>query len=107
MLLIIAIPLAIFVVPSPWGLPVVVAAVVVEVAETFFWIRLSRRGRVRAGPETLIGAQAEVVASCRPTGQVRLQGELWRAHCEAGADVGDVVLVRAFEGLTILVDRAA
>ncbi|MGH3047779.1 MAG: NfeD family protein, partial [Gaiellaceae bacterium] len=65
------------------------------------------RARVKMGPETLIGATAEVVAACRPRGQVRLQGELWQARCEEGADVGERVRVRALEGLTLLVDRAA
>jgi hypothetical protein len=38
-------------VPAPWGLALVSVAAVVEVAETFFWIRISRRWRVRAGAE--------------------------------------------------------
>ena len=55
MLLIGAILLAIFVVPAPWGLAVVAVAAVVEVAETAFWLWLSRRRTVQMGPETLVG----------------------------------------------------
>jgi membrane-bound serine protease (ClpP class) len=107
MILVGAVLLAVYVLPGPWDIPVIAAAAAVEVAETFFWIWLSRRARIKMGPETLIGATAEVVAACRPSGQVRLQGELWRARCEEGADVGERVRVRALEGLTLLVERAA
>ena len=47
-----------------------------------------------------------VVLACRPTGQVRLNGELWEATCEAGADVGDETVVRAIDGLALIVDPA-
>jgi membrane-bound serine protease (ClpP class) len=107
MLLVGAILLAVYVLPAPWGVPVIAVAAVVEVAETFFWIWLSRRARVKMGPETLIGATAEVVAACRPRGQVRLGGELWQASCEEGADVGELVRVQELDGLTLLVERAA
>lgn len=92
--------------PASWDLPVVVAAALVELGETYFWIRRSRRGRVKMGPETLIGALGEVVTACRPVGQVRVEGELWRARCEEGADVGEPVRVQALEGLTLLVERS-
>jgi membrane-bound serine protease (ClpP class) len=104
MLFVGAILLAVFVLPAPWGLAVVGFAAVIEIAETFFWIRLSRRRRIRAGAETLIGDRAEVVSPCRPRGQVRVQGELWRARCEAGADAGETVRIIGREGLTLLVE---
>lgn len=80
MLLVAAILLAFLVLPDRWDVPVVVAAALVEVAETAFWVWLSRRRRVQMGPETLVGATAEVISPCRPEGQVRIQGELWRAR---------------------------
>jgi membrane-bound serine protease (ClpP class) len=99
-----AVLLALFVLPAPWGLVLVAAAAVVEVAETFFWIRLSRRRRIRAGAETLIGARAVVMSSCRPVGQVRVEGELWRARCEAGVEAGRTVRIVGRDGLTLLVE---
>jgi membrane-bound serine protease (ClpP class) len=99
-----AVLLALFVVPAPWGLVLVAASAVVEVAETYFWIRFSRRRRIQAGAETLIGALAVVASVCRPAGQVRVQGELWRARCEAGADPGETVRIVGREGLTLLVE---
>jgi membrane-bound serine protease (ClpP class) len=107
MLLVGAILLAVFVLPDRWAVAVVALAAVVEVAETLFWIWLSRRGKVKMGPETLVGAVAQVVTPCAPLGQVRLQGELWRARCEEGAEPGERVRVRALDGLTLVVERAA
>lgn len=106
MLLVGAILLAIFVLPSPWGIPVVAVAAVVEVAETLFWIWLSRRRSVQMGPETLVGATGEVVTPCTPLGQVRVQGELWRARCDDGAAAGERIRVLALDGLTLVVERA-
>ena len=104
MLFVGAVLLALFVLPAPWGLGLVAASAVVEVAETYFWIWLSRRRRIRAGAETLIGARAVVVSPCRPAGQVRVQGELWRALCEPGAEPGETVRIVGREGLTLLVE---
>ncbi len=104
MLFVGAILLAIFVVPKPWGLVLVVVAAVVEVGESFFWVHLSRRRRIQMGAETLIGATAEVVSDCRPLGQVRVQGELWRAQCGHGASPGETVRVVGRDDLTLLVE---
>ena len=101
-----AILLAVFVLPPTWRIPVVVAGGAIEVGESFFWIWLSKRRRPSVGVETLVGARALVVMPCRPSGQVRVQGELWGARCDEGADPGDEVTVVGVEGLTLVVSRA-
>ena len=101
-----AILLALFVLPAPWGIVAVLGALVVEVGETAFWIRLSKRRRPQVGAEALIGARATVVVPCRPLGQVRVHGEVWGARCDEGADRGDSVRVEALEGLTLVVRRS-
>ena len=105
MILVGAIALALFVLPAPWGIVAVVAGLVIEVGETAFWIWLSKRRRPQVGAEALIGASAEVVSPCRPLGSVRVAGELWRARCQEGADRGEIVRVRALDGLTLTVER--
>lgn len=90
---------------SPWGVPLIAGAAVVEVAESLFWIWLSKRRRAAVGAEALIGRTAEVVRACRPLGYVRLGGELWQARCDEGADRGDRVSVVGLEGLVVLVER--
>jgi membrane-bound serine protease (ClpP class) len=107
MLLVAAILLAVFALPPAWDVAVVAVAAAIEIGEAFFWIWLSRRRRVQMGPETLVGAVAHVVTPCYPAGQVRVQGELWQARCEEGADVGERVRVRELDGLTLVVERAA
>jgi membrane-bound serine protease (ClpP class) len=104
MLFVGAVLLALFVIQGPWGLVLVGLAAIVEIGETFFWVRLSRHRRIRAGAETLIGARAEVVSPCKPLGHVRVVGELWRARCEAGAEAGETVRIVGREGLTLLVE---
>jgi membrane-bound serine protease (ClpP class) len=104
MILVGAILLAVFVLEPPYGVLVVALGALVEVGETLFWVWLSRRRRVQVGAETLIGASATVVRDCRPLGLVRLHGELWQAHCAAGAGKGATVRVAGREGLTLLVE---
>jgi len=107
MLFIGALLLAYFVVPSPWGYVLVALAAVFEVAETWFFIRLSRRRKIRVGAETLVGAHGVTLSDCRPDGQVRVAGEIWGARCEEGADRGDPVRVLSLEGLTLVVEPIA
>jgi membrane-bound serine protease (ClpP class) len=107
MLLIGAVLLAVFVLPFGWGVAVVAAAAALEVAEIFFWVWLSKRYSIQVGAETLVGAHAVVVTPCRPSGQVRVQGELWQARCRDGADPGETVRIVALDGLTLVVEREA
>jgi membrane protein implicated in regulation of membrane protease activity len=106
LLLLLAIVVAVVWLPTGWGLALVTAAAMVEIAEVGFWLWLSRRRKVVTGAEALPGTAAVVVAPCRPIGQVRLAGELWRASCDEGADVGDTVVVeRLGPDLTLVVRK--
>jgi membrane protein implicated in regulation of membrane protease activity len=104
-LLLAAIVLAFTTLGSPWGGLVVGVAAAVELAELWFWIWFSKRRRVAVGIETFVGTEARVVTPCHPYGQVRVQGELWRARCDSGADPDDEVHVVAVDGLTLVVER--
>jgi membrane-bound serine protease (ClpP class) len=95
------IALAVLLLPPGLGVAAVALGIVVEVAEVGFWMRFLRRYRVSTGAEGLIGADAEVIERCDPEGRVRLRGEIWRARCPAGAEVGERVAVTAVEGLTL------
>jgi len=108
-ILIIAILLAIFVVPSPWSIVVLVVGCILEVGEITLlrqWSkRIGRRTKATTGAESLAGKVAEVTEDCRPVGMVRLEGELWEARCEGGAAPGDEVRVESVEELTLHVAR--
>lgn len=102
--LLVALALAIFVLEEPWSWLAVVLGAAWEVAETTLIVRWSQRRQAQVGLEALVGRRAVVAADCMPEGQVRVAGELWRARCEGGAGVGDEVLVREADGLTLLVE---
>jgi membrane-bound ClpP family serine protease len=103
-ILLIGIGLAIFVVPAPFGIPVVIAAAILEFFETFGTWRWSRCGTVKAGPETLIGGSGRAITDCRPEGMVRVRGEDWRARCDAGVAAGHQVRVVGRDQLLLLVE---
>jgi membrane protein implicated in regulation of membrane protease activity len=105
-LLVGAILLAVFVLPPVWGIAAVSVAIVIEIAEVGFWIRFLRRYRIRTGSEALIGTRAEVIEGCTPLGRVRLRGEIWHAHCNEGAAVGETVVITGVAGLTLQVEPA-
>lgn len=100
MLLLGAILLAIFVLPSPWGIVAVIVGGLVEIGESALFIWWSKRRRSTVGVEALVGQKA-VVAT--PT-QVRVAGELWNARSGDVLVPGMEVVVRSVEGLTLVVD---
>jgi membrane protein implicated in regulation of membrane protease activity len=104
MILVAAILLALYVVDEPWEVVIVAAATCIELAQTAFWFWWTKRRRPQVGAEALIDAVGTVVEDCGPTGLIRVQGELWRAHCAAGARAGERVRVRGIEGLVLEVE---
>ena len=106
MLTIVAVVLALTVLPTPWNWIAVLSAATVDVAETFAFIWWSKRRRAAVGAEALIGRRAVVVRPLTPRGQVKLDGELWEARSALPAQPGDQVVVRGVEGLVLEVDRA-
>ena len=107
MALTIALILGILFVPWPWNVLVVLGGLAIETGEVVWGLRLARRWKPKTGPEAMIGKEAVVVSPCRPLGEVRVHGELWRALCEDGAEVGEHVCIKRIEGLTLLVTRAS
>jgi membrane protein implicated in regulation of membrane protease activity len=105
-LLVVAIFLAIFVLPSPWGLVAVLVAAVLELTETSLFLWWSKRRRASVGLETLVGREGVVLSDLWPEGQVKVDGEIWRARCDGGCDSGTRVVVRGIDGLTLEVEPA-
>jgi membrane-bound serine protease (ClpP class) len=102
---VIALLLAIFVLPSPWGLVAVVVGGAWEIATVLAGLWWSQRRRATVGAEALIGAEVEVRDAISPVGSVRVKGELWRARCALGAERGELVRVVGIDGLTLVVER--
>jgi membrane-bound serine protease (ClpP class) len=92
-----AILLAIFVLPSPWGIVAVIAGGSLDVVESLVLLRWSRRRRSPVGADALIGLPARVTS---PT-QVRVNGEVWEARADGALRPGDEVDVVGIDGLTL------
>jgi len=105
-LLAIAILLALFVLPSPWGLVAVAVGATLEIAETGLFIWWSKRMRARVGVDSMVGKRGVAVSDLWPEGQVKISGEIWKARCAGGCDVGTAVVVRAIDALTLEVEPA-
>jgi len=96
-----------FLLPSPWNLVGFLIAIPLWFVELLAWNRTVKHRRRAVGAQTLIGKDATVTEPCRPSGQVRLNGEIWGARCDEGADPGDTVRVVGRDNLTLVVERVA
>jgi len=96
--------LAIFVLPQPWGLVAVGVGATLDIAETFTFMWWSKRRKAAVGVDALVGKIGIAVGELWPDGQVKINGEIWRARCAGGCNAGTQVVVRAVEGLTLVVD---
>src|SRR5215468_8231669 len=100
MLLLAGILLAVFVVPWPWGLVTVLAGGLLDVGESFAFLKWSRRRKSEVGAEALVGQTAVVATQT----QVRVAGELWEARGAKPLQIGQQVVVRAVDGVTLVVE---
>jgi membrane-bound serine protease (ClpP class) len=100
MLIIVAFIL-LFLLPDPWNIVGFVVTTIFWFGELYLWNRTVRTRRKAVGVQTLVGKVGEVRVACRPVGQVFVNGELWRARCDDGADEGTRVRVARVDGLTL------
>ncbi|MDQ3753074.1 MAG: NfeD family protein [Actinomycetota bacterium] len=90
---------------APWKYLTLIPLALLEIADVFMWLRW-RKVRSITGAEGLEGSHGIALTDCRPDGQVRLRGQVWKAQCAEGAGRGDDVIVRGLEGLCLQVARA-
>ena len=106
MLFLIGVALAIFVLPSPWGLVAIGVGAALDIGETGTFLWWSKQRKASVGVEMLVGKTAVAVGELWPDGQVKVNGEIWNAHYAGGCEAGTEVVVRAVEGLTLEVEPA-
>ena len=106
MLFLIALLLAIFVLPRPWGFIAVGIGASLDIAETSFFWWWSTRRRATVGVEALVGKVGVAISDLWPDGQAKIDGEIWQARCVGGCNAGTKVVVRSVDGLTLVVDPA-
>lgn len=101
----IGIILAVILLDGGFRVAAIVALLVFEAIEIFIWLRWRKRRSI-TGAETMVGERGLVVSDCRPSGQVKVRGQLWSARCLDGdAAVGESVIVMAVHGLKLEVAR--
>ena len=101
MLLLVAILLAIFVLPAPWGLVAVGIGAALEICESLGFLWWSKRRRASVGAVTLVGRRGVVVTPVVPRGQVKVDGEIWEAESDVPLDRDTRVVVRGVRGLVL------
>lgn len=101
MLTLTAVVLSLVFLPFPWNLVVPIAVAVVDLAETGLVLRWSQRRKATVGVETLVGRKAVAMAALRPTGQVKVDGELWEARSDTPVGRGEEVVVLSVHGLVL------
>ena len=104
MALLVAILLALYVLPQPWGAVAIVVGIVVEIGETALFVWWSKRRRAQVGTQTLVGLEGVALDTIDPHGQVRVAGEIWSARAELPIRPGARVRVAAVQGLTLVVE---
>jgi membrane-bound serine protease (ClpP class) len=59
------------------------------------------------GVEALLGKKGVALSDLKPNGEVRVEGEIWRAQSTSGnIQKGEQVTVKALEGLVVIVEKA-
>jgi membrane-bound serine protease (ClpP class) len=108
---IVALLLALLLLPSPWGWIAVIVAAVIDVVETtafVWWSRRRRRlTRPAVGVQELVGRAGTAASALMPDGQVRVRGEIWSARSATPVERGTRVVVRSVDGLVLHVEPAA
>jgi len=98
---------AVFGFPS-WVIWASLVALLIKDAAIYPLIWRSFARTASDAPEPRIGTVGVVERVLSPTGYARFRGELWRATLEDGeahVDVGEKIVVRGIEGLTLVVRR--
>jgi membrane-bound serine protease (ClpP class) len=71
---------------------------------TLYLLWRARHSPVVTGDRTLIGHEVEVLEPIETEGWVWIAGERWRAHTRVPLQTGDRPVVKAMQGLTLIVE---
>ena len=103
MLIIVAF-LLLLLLPTPWNIVGFLVVIPLWILELLAWNHSMKGRRKAVGAQTLLGREAVVMTACRPRGQVRIDGEIWKARCDAGAGEGDTVRIVDRDNLALIVE---
>ena len=84
---------------------VLVAFLVFELIEhavlPLFWLIKNRKRQSQYGVAGMIGETVEIRKWDKTSGQVFINGELWRAECAVPLSVGNNAAIESIDGLTL------
>ena len=85
---------------------VIAGGALIEIAEIWVWLRW-RKVEPKSGVEMMVGMTGVALTPCDPEGQVKIKGQIWKAHCTDGVvEEGATVRVDAVVGLQLKVTAA-
>jgi membrane protein implicated in regulation of membrane protease activity len=85
----------------PWRYLLIVLLLLIDCFQIVVWLRWRNRRAVTGHKERLIGAKGETLSDCKPFGQVRVLGQVWKAYCPGGVEVGMPIVVKHVDGLQL------
>lgn len=103
MALIVACVVAFSLLEGPMRWVVIGLGALIEVGEAALMIWWSRRARPATGAPAIVGRPGTALGELRPSGQVRVDGEIWAARCPTGCSAGTLVTVVAVDNLELTV----
>ena len=90
-----------------WLSVLIISAILIALfAFLIFKVAQAQRRKPKVGPEALIGAEGIAITDIDPEGEVRVEGEIWRAR-SATEHIrrGEKVKIKRREGLTLIVEK--
>ena len=92
--------IAIFFLEGVWRVVLIAAVALLELAEIGLWLKW-RNVKSSTGAEALVGMPGVALSDCKPEGQVKVKGQIWKARCDEGVGAGEGVSVVAVDGLRL------
>lgn len=96
--------LAFFYLEGALRIAVITLLLATDVVEIYIWLRWRKKKSI-TGHEALVGRAGIAVTPCDPDGQVKVNGQIWKATCDSAVEVGDDIVVTGTEGLRLFVAR--
>src|SRR3990170_2843304 len=90
--------IAILFLDGVWRIVLIAAVALLELAEIGLWLKW-RNVTSSTGAESLVGMPGVALSDCKPDGQVKVKGQIWKARCDEGVAAGEGVSVVAVDGL--------
>ena len=98
--------LAYFFLEGTWRVVVIVGLLLSDVVEIAIWLRWRKRKAI-IGAEAMVGMGGVALTDLSPddSGQVKVQGQIWKAVADESLESGDPVEVKEVDGLRLRVGR--